>query len=81
MTNQHGSHVAFDDEGNKLDLTPEQVREKSLQLLSEGELLVVISRIGDDLAINVMGKPSVEIFGALQQACEGYRKALDALGL
>lgn len=74
-------HVAFDTDGNKLPYSPDEVHERALNILQQGDLILVISKVGEDIAVNVLGPPSRLTLNMLEQAVEAYRNILDTQGL
>lgn len=73
--------MAFDTNGNKMPYSPDEVLDKALNILQQGDLILVISKIGDSLAVNVLGPPSRETLNMLEQAVEAYRNIINKQGL
>jgi hypothetical protein len=69
-------HTAFDEHGNRLPLSEDEIRQTSLDILEQGKLILVVSEIDGALGVNVMGQPSYETLEILKHVTESYRKIL-----
>lgn len=69
-------NMAVDAEGRALAHSPEEVRAICVRMIEEGEILAVIARVHDDLAVQVFGPPSQELLDCLDRATQAYRRVL-----
>jgi hypothetical protein len=64
--------IALDEQGRPLPHSPAEVRKIVRQMADEGEVLAVIVRVENDLAVKVFGPPSQELAEALRTVANSY---------
>lgn len=69
-------NMAVDMDGTPLAMSPEDVRAYVLRMVDEGEIIAVIARHQDELAVQVFGPPSRKLLGILEDAVKAYRRVL-----
>jgi len=70
-------HMAVDEAGRPLALSPDQVKETVRRILDQGEILAAVVRMPDgNIAVQVFGPPSQDILGALETVTTAYRNVL-----
>jgi hypothetical protein len=69
--------MALDIDGHPIPMAPGEVRRMVLKLLDEGRLLAFVVKHGDNVGVQVMGPPSIELVELLEQAVAGLRKATE----
>lgn len=68
--------MAIGRDGNPLPYSPAEVRAIVLKMIDEGDIMAVIVRVKDDLAVQVFGPPSAELLDVLETATQAYRRTL-----
>jgi hypothetical protein len=69
-------NTAYGLDGNKLPLSGDEVKQTTMDILSKGEIVLVISKVDDALGVNIMGPPSKETLEILEQVVTTYKKIL-----
>lgn len=71
-------NMAIDREGRPLPCSPDQVKAIVQRAMRDGELLAAVFRMpSGDVAVQVLGEPSLELLEALEQTAFAYRRALE----
>lgn len=70
-----GHHVAISGDGAPLQFTPEQVQSAIQRAIYEGDLILAVFRIRNDVMVKVFGEPSEDIARLLDMVATNYRKA------
>ena len=77
MSDHDTNDVALTSDGKPLPYTPAEVRAIVDRAVADGKLRAVIAEMLDgSLAVLVLGDPSAELVGVLQQAADAYRHFL-----
>lgn len=84
MTKPSKRFKAFgiDDEGKKTSHgNEEKMAVRDDEIFEKGELVAVVSRLGEEFAIKIMGPPNIKTLEYLQTVARAYEKILNHLGI
>jgi hypothetical protein len=77
MKDSHRHDLALDEHGRPLAMAPADVRKMVNKMVDQGTILAIVVELHGELAVNVLGPPSMDLVETLEHAVRQLRTAVE----